>query len=901
MKSTVVLAIFLLCMTVGVPETRAQEVTVEQSFSILRQAGFPGPSIAVPEAIEFEVPDGVTVDSMRVTVVGTYNFTASSANGIIASDFQAEVSFYDSGQTLLDGVVLATRRVVDDSAAGATTRSGTFRKERLSWNPQPQPGRCVVRLLIAPDLSQQGSGSLTGHVFGTVSVTFNPDPERLVCVYDATDTELLREVSTVTLPADHDISSPVGSVQDVTGVVTVTRSDGTTVPAEIGMPVYQYDLIETGAGSAVNLVFIDETSFAISAQARLVIDEYVFDPATNNGDTHFNVLKGLFVWTSGLIAREDPDDVHIETPIGSIGIRASAEEYTGVCIMCTTGSPSTLWRAFVPPRGIFQISLDYLMLDRNGELTVSLNDDVLRVLRYDDMNPSTNGFERLVISVNGDNYAPFRPVELRLTIDGPADSRVLIDNVTGPGFTSPDFSSLPRNGAGGWSRRGPGTVELAATVVDRFCVGTAEFSPAVESALPLPTTWLSAVDRACVGDLNNDGIRDIAVIIRDVVQEAGVLRTMLGDGFGAFLSAASIQLRDYNVRDIALVDLDLDGNRDAIIHYGVSGFDVVPGNGDGSWGTPIEISDTEMASVRPIDTNGDGRLDLVSLTVDASSMLSYYETQPGGGYSLSRTESLDGLYGALAVADFDDDGRDDLAVVGWGSVSTLVYYGSDVQELSNPTEVELGGVPYGGVFVGDVNRDGLPDLISSLAAFFEGAPLLAVATSMGADGFAMGETFGSATEDEIFVFARIVVGDLNSDGRIDVLMPGLAGGGSSPSANIPAFFGDEDSLMVRDSVYIEGGRVLVASELNRDGAIDVLSWGYGDLGEGRLRFNANVCNDDPTCPADFDGNGAVGVPDIFAFLSAWFGQDPRADFDGVPGITVPDIFAFLSAWFAGCP
>jgi hypothetical protein len=58
---------------------------------------------------------------------------------------------------------------------------------------------------------------------------------------------------------------------------------------------------------------------------------------------------------------------------------------------------------------------------------------------------------------------------------------------------------------------------------------------------------------------------------------------------------------------------------------------------------------------------------------------------------------------------------------------------------------------------------------------------------------------------------------------------------------------------------------------------------------------------EPPCPADFDGNGVVEVPDIFAFLSAWFASDPRANFDGVGGIGVPDIFAFLSAWFAGCP
>jgi len=55
------------------------------------------------------------------------------------------------------------------------------------------------------------------------------------------------------------------------------------------------------------------------------------------------------------------------------------------------------------------------------------------------------------------------------------------------------------------------------------------------------------------------------------------------------------------------------------------------------------------------------------------------------------------------------------------------------------------------------------------------------------------------------------------------------------------------------------------------------------------------------CAADFNCQGGVSVPDIFAFLSAWFAQGPGADFDNNGTIAVPDIFAFLSSWFAGCP
>ncbi len=118
-------------------------------------------------------------------------------------------------------------------------------------------------------------------------------------------------------------ASPVGAVEEFTGEATVTRTDGSVEPISQGTPIYQGDVIETGANGAVNIVFSDETSFAVSEDARLAIDEYVFDPATNEGSQDFSVLKGVFVFTSGLIGREDPDDVNIDTPSGSIGIRGT--------------------------------------------------------------------------------------------------------------------------------------------------------------------------------------------------------------------------------------------------------------------------------------------------------------------------------------------------------------------------------------------------------------------------------------------------------------------------------------------------------------------------------------------------------------------------------------------------
>ena len=118
-------------------------------------------------------------------------------------------------------------------------------------------------------------------------------------------------------------ASPVGAVQEITGEAHVIHTDGTVEIIGVGTHIYQGDVIETEEDGAVNIMFIDETTFAISEDARLAIDEYVFDPATQSGETNFSVLKGVFVFTSGLIGREDPDDVMIDTPSGSIGIRGT--------------------------------------------------------------------------------------------------------------------------------------------------------------------------------------------------------------------------------------------------------------------------------------------------------------------------------------------------------------------------------------------------------------------------------------------------------------------------------------------------------------------------------------------------------------------------------------------------
>jgi hypothetical protein len=94
-----------------------------------------------------------------------------------------------------------------------------------------------------------------------------------------------------------------------------------SVQAAPGSPIYQNDLLETDADSSCNIVFDDGTNFQVSDNARLEMDEYVFDPSEGDEKKH-SLLRRVFLFTSGLIGRKEANDVEIKPLVyGSIGIR----------------------------------------------------------------------------------------------------------------------------------------------------------------------------------------------------------------------------------------------------------------------------------------------------------------------------------------------------------------------------------------------------------------------------------------------------------------------------------------------------------------------------------------------------------------------------------------------------
>jgi len=117
--------------------------------------------------------------------------------------------------------------------------------------------------------------------------------------------------------------SPIGTVSEAHGAVTVLHPDGTPAMLQTGDPIFQGDVLETGSDGSVSVIFVDDTVFSLDVDGRMVMDEMVYDPGTQTGVMNAMVVQGVFSFVSGKVAKTSPDGMVVNTPTATIGIRGS--------------------------------------------------------------------------------------------------------------------------------------------------------------------------------------------------------------------------------------------------------------------------------------------------------------------------------------------------------------------------------------------------------------------------------------------------------------------------------------------------------------------------------------------------------------------------------------------------
>ncbi|HEX9702546.1 MAG TPA: Ig-like domain-containing protein, partial [Rhodospirillales bacterium] len=115
----------------------------------------------------------------------------------------------------------------------------------------------------------------------------------------------------------------IGRVDTVSGHAFVIRTDGSREELVIGSRLYAGDVLETSADGAIGVLLADETSLSMGADGRMVLDEMIYDPNTQEGSMALSVMKGVYTIVSGMVSKTDPDAMTINTPVGTVGIRGT--------------------------------------------------------------------------------------------------------------------------------------------------------------------------------------------------------------------------------------------------------------------------------------------------------------------------------------------------------------------------------------------------------------------------------------------------------------------------------------------------------------------------------------------------------------------------------------------------
>jgi VCBS repeat-containing protein len=113
----------------------------------------------------------------------------------------------------------------------------------------------------------------------------------------------------------------IGHVVKMTGSASIVRN-GVTIDVNSGDVVYQNDVVQTGSGSTLGLVMIDGTTFNMTANARLMMNDLTYDATSTSNTSLFTLVQGAATFVAGQVAKTG--DMKVSTPVATLGIRGTA-------------------------------------------------------------------------------------------------------------------------------------------------------------------------------------------------------------------------------------------------------------------------------------------------------------------------------------------------------------------------------------------------------------------------------------------------------------------------------------------------------------------------------------------------------------------------------------------------
>jgi hypothetical protein len=123
-----------------------------------------------------------------------------------------------------------------------------------------------------------------------------------------------------TTPAQAPSDEPIGNVATLTGTATVIRNNAST-PLKLQDDIFLNDILQTSANSTLGVTFNDATTFNLTANARITVDNYVYEDGGKQNNALFDITKGTVAFVAAAVAKTG--DMKITTPSASLGIRGT--------------------------------------------------------------------------------------------------------------------------------------------------------------------------------------------------------------------------------------------------------------------------------------------------------------------------------------------------------------------------------------------------------------------------------------------------------------------------------------------------------------------------------------------------------------------------------------------------
>jgi hypothetical protein len=113
---------------------------------------------------------------------------------------------------------------------------------------------------------------------------------------------------------------PIGNVATLTGTASVIRNQS-TLPLKLKDDIYLNDVLVTFASSALGVTFNDETTFNLTANASIKVDDYIYEDGGKQNSALFDVTKGTVAFVASAVAKTG--NMKITTPTATLGIRGT--------------------------------------------------------------------------------------------------------------------------------------------------------------------------------------------------------------------------------------------------------------------------------------------------------------------------------------------------------------------------------------------------------------------------------------------------------------------------------------------------------------------------------------------------------------------------------------------------